>query len=78
LSVNTSFGISQFSIQSAEIKESSMESKHLIVKCSLKIGDKLIDTYALIDCRATGIVFIDKVFVRHHQLEERKLKESRE
>jgi hypothetical protein len=78
LSVNTSFCISQFSIQSAEIKESSMESKHLVVKCSLKIGDKLIDTHTLIDCGATGIAFIDKDFVRHHQLEERKLKESRE
>jgi hypothetical protein len=66
LSVNASFGISQFSIQSAEIKEFSMESKHLIVKCSLKIGDKLIDTHALIDCGATGIAFIDKDFVHHH------------
>jgi hypothetical protein len=37
LSVNARFGISQFSIQSAEIKESSMERKHLVVKCSLKI-----------------------------------------
>jgi predicted aspartyl protease len=55
-----------------------MESKHLVVKCSLKIGDKLIDTHALIDCGATGIAFIDKEFVRHHQLEEIKLKESRE
>jgi hypothetical protein len=32
----------------------------------------------LIDCGATGIAFIDKDFVRHYQLEERKLKESRE
>jgi predicted aspartyl protease len=55
-----------------------MESKHLVVKCSLKIGDKVVDTHALIDCGATGIAFIDKDFVRHHQLEEKKLKESRE
>jgi hypothetical protein len=78
LSVNASFGISQFSIQSAEMKESSMESKHLVVKCSLKIGNKFIDTHALIDCGATGIAFIGKDFVRHHQLKQRKLKESRE
>jgi hypothetical protein len=55
-----------------------MESKHLVVKCSLKIGDKFIDTHALMDCGATGIAFIDNNFVRHHQLEEKKLKESRE
>jgi hypothetical protein len=78
LSVNASFGISQFSGQSAEIKESSMKSKHLVVKCSLKIGGKFIDSHALIDCGATGIAFIDKDFVRHHQLEETELKESRE
>jgi hypothetical protein len=32
----------------------------------------------LIDCGATGIAFIDNNFVHHHQLEEKKLKESRE
>ena len=78
MSVNASFGISQFSIQSAEIKESSMESKHLVVKCSLKIEDKIIDTHALIDCGATGIAFIDKDFVRHHQIQEKELKDPRE
>ena len=55
-----------------------MESKHLVVKCSLKIGDRLIDTHALIDCGATGIAFVDKDFVRHYQLEEKELRESRE
>jgi hypothetical protein len=38
----------------------------------------LIDTHTLIDCGATGIAFIDKDYVRHHQLEERNLKKSRE
>ena len=55
-----------------------MESKHLVVKCSLKIKDKIIQTHALIDCRATGIAFVDKDFVHHHELEERKLRETRE
>jgi len=64
--VSPSFGISKFSIQSAEIKESSVESKHLVVKCSVKIGEKLISTHALIDCGATGIAFVDKDFVGHH------------
>jgi hypothetical protein len=78
LLVNASFGISQFSIQSAEIKESSMESKHFIVKYSLRIEDKIIDNYTLIDCGATGIAFIDKDYVRHYHLEEKELRESRD
>jgi hypothetical protein len=32
----------------------------------------------LIDCAATGIAFIDKDFVHHHQLQENELKESRD
>jgi hypothetical protein len=70
--------MSQFSVQSAEIKESSMERKYFVVKCSLKVGNKTIYNHALIDCGATGIPFIDKEFVRHHQLKEKELKESRE
>jgi hypothetical protein len=55
-----------------------MDSKHLIGKCSLKIGDGSIDTHALIDCGAMEIAFVDKDFVRHHHLEEKELWESRE
>jgi hypothetical protein len=65
--------ISQCPINSTEIKESLTESKYLVVKCSLKIGDRLIDTHTLIDCRAIGIVFVDNDFVHHHQLEEKEL-----
>jgi hypothetical protein len=76
--VKSCFGISQFSNSSAEIMESLMESKHLVVKCSLKIGDRIIDTHALIDCGALGISFVDKDFVRYYQLQEKELRESRE
>jgi hypothetical protein len=55
-----------------------MESKYLVVKCSLKVEEKIINTHALIDCGATGIAFIDKDFVRHYQLEEKEIRESRE
>jgi hypothetical protein len=55
-----------------------MESKYLVVKCSLKIEGKVIVTHALIDCGATGMAFIDKDFIRHHQLTEQESKESRE
>ena len=77
LSINTCpcFDISQFSIQSIKIKKSSMESKHLIVECSLKIEDERIDTHILIDCGTTQIDFIDKDFVHHHQIQEKLLKE---
>jgi hypothetical protein len=64
--IKSCFGISQFSISSAEIKEFLMESKHLVVKCSQKFRDRIIDTQALIDCGATGIAFVDKDFGRHH------------
>jgi hypothetical protein len=55
-----------------------MESKHLVVKCSLKIGEKVVNTHASIDCGATGIAFVDKDFVCHNQLEGKELKESQE
>jgi hypothetical protein len=72
------FGISQYSISSAEITESLMECKQLVIKCLQKIGDRLIDTHVSIDCGATGIAFVDKDFVCHHQLEEKEFQDSRE
>jgi hypothetical protein len=44
----------------------------------VQIGDSLIVTNALIDCRAMGISFVDKDFVHHHLLEQKKLQESTE
>jgi hypothetical protein len=76
--VSPSFGISQFSIQRAELPESSVERKHLLVKWSLRIGNTLINTDNLTNCGATGITFVDKDFVRHHQLEEIEFNHSRE
>ena len=55
-----------------------MESKHLVVKCLLKIKDKLTQTHALIDCGAMGIAFVDKVFLRHHKVEQKELKDTNE
>jgi hypothetical protein len=78
LSMNASFGMSQFSISIAEIKETFMDSKHLVMKYSLKVEEKIIDTHALIDCGATGIAFIDKDFVRNYGLHEKEQKETRE
>ena len=55
-----------------------MDSKHFVVKYSLKIKDKVIQIHTLIDCGATGIVFVDKDFICHYELEEKELKDIRE
>jgi len=55
-----------------------MEGKHLVITCSLTIGDQVIQTHALIDCGATGIAFMDQDFARHHEVPLRELKEKRQ
>ena len=61
-----------------EIKESIIESKHLIVKCFLNIKDKIIQTHTIIGCGATGIIFVNQDFVCYYQLKENELKETRQ
>jgi predicted aspartyl protease len=51
-----------------------MDGKHLVVTCFLSHSDQEIQTYALIDCGATGYAFIDEDFAHHHQLPLRPLK----
>jgi hypothetical protein len=63
--VKPRFGISQFAISSAEIMVSLMELKHRVVKYSLKIRDRLIDTHTLLASGGTGKSFVDKDFVRY-------------
>jgi hypothetical protein len=60
------------------MKQFSMESKHLVVKYSLKIGERIIKIQTFIDCRATRIVIVQIDFVCHHQLEGNKSNQSRE
>jgi len=38
------------------------------VLCKVSFGNKTVATHALIDCRATGIAFVDEDFARHHKL----------
>jgi hypothetical protein len=59
--VKSHLGIWQFSISSAEITKSLMDSQHVVVKCWLKIRNKLSNTHALIDSRAMGIALEDEV-----------------
>ena len=56
-----------------ELKESAIECKYFIVKYSLKIKDKIVQTHALIDCGATEIAFVDKDFVDQYWLEEKDI-----
>ena len=69
------FGISRFSISKVDVLEGSMEGKHLVITCSLTIRDQMIQTYALIDCGATGIAFMDQDFARHHEVPLKELRE---
>jgi len=45
-----------------------MEGKHLVVLSNISFGNRTFATHTLIDCGVTGIAFIDKDFVCHHQL----------
>jgi len=58
--------------------ERSMEGKHLVITCTLTVNNQEIPTYALIDCGATGIAFIDQDFARHHQIPLQELKEKKQ
>jgi hypothetical protein len=54
-----------------------MDGQHLIVTCFLSHSNQEIQTYALIDCAATGYVFIDEDFAHYHQLPLCPLKNPR-
>ena len=68
------FGISRLSVSKVEVLERSMEGKHLVITCALTVNNQEILTHALIDCRATGISFIDQDFAHHHQIPLPELK----
>jgi predicted aspartyl protease len=64
-------------VKDTAIEEGSMDRNHLIVTCTLSLNNKVIPTHALIDCGATGYVFIDQDFTDHHQLSPCPLKTPR-
>ena len=45
-----------------------MDGNHFVVNCTLTVGTRSIPTFALIDCGATGLAFIDIDFMRQHSL----------
>jgi hypothetical protein len=62
------FSISSSAVTDIAIKEGSMDGNHLIMTCTLFLDSKAIPTHALIDCGATGYVFIDQDFANHYHL----------
>jgi hypothetical protein len=60
------------------MKESSGESKHLKIQCSLNMGTETIQTHHLMACGVTGIAFIDKTFVHNDTIPERLLMAPKE
>jgi hypothetical protein len=51
-----------------DVLERSTEETHLVITCTLTVPDQVIPTHALIDCRATGISFMDQDFPGNHQI----------
>jgi hypothetical protein len=61
-----------------DVLEGLMEGKHLVITCSLPVHDQVIQTHELIDCRATGIAFMDQDIARHHKVPLNEHKEKRQ
>jgi len=76
-SVLSCLSVSGIALQDVEIQGKTMDGKHLIVTCTIFVGPKSVRTYALIDCGATGLAFVDEEFAHHHQLPLRQLKQPR-
>jgi len=55
-----------------------MEGKHLVITCTLTVNNQERPTHALIDCRATGIAYMDQDFARHHRIPLQELTEKRQ
>ena len=72
------FGISRLSVSKVEVLEGSMEGKHLVIICTLTVNSQEVPTHVLIDCKATGIAFMDQDFACHHQIPLKELKAKRQ
>jgi hypothetical protein len=62
------FSISSSAVKDVAIKEGSMDGNHLIIMCTLSLDLIEMPTHTLIDCGATGYVFIDQDFANYHHL----------
>jgi transposase InsO family protein len=69
--------VSGFALQKIRAEEVSLDGKHLVITCTIIVNENSIRTYALIDCGATGIAFMDESFARRHQVPLEKLSQPR-
>jgi hypothetical protein len=44
-------------------QENEMDGNHLVIPCTLSNHDMKLDTHALVDCRCTGLAFMNEAFV---------------
>ena len=65
-------GLKLSGVTMSAAEESKLDGNHIIVKCSLRRHDPIIET-ALCDTGATGYAFIDENFARQHNLPKYKL-----
>jgi hypothetical protein len=70
--------MAQIVIQSTEMKEFSINNKHLVVNCSLTVRENIINAHVLIGCGGTATEFRHKDIIHYHQLEEKQVNTSRE
>ena len=64
------------SVCKVKVLAESVEGKHFVITCQLTMNTQKIPTNTLIDCRATGIAFIDADFTCHQQIPLQMQKEK--
>jgi hypothetical protein len=63
-----SFGMFSSSLSKVEVLQATVKGKHLVIPGTLTMNNQGIPTHAVIDCRVTGIAFIDQDFTSDHQI----------
>jgi len=69
--------VSGLALQEVNVEGISLDGKHLVIACTIYVNEKPVRTYALIDCGATGIAFVDESFANLHQIPLEKLLKPR-
>ena len=72
------FRISCLSVSKVEVLEGSMEGNYLVITCTLTLNAQQIPTHTLINCRVTGITFMDQIFALHYSIPLQELMETRQ
>jgi len=65
--------VSGLALPEVNVEGISLDGKHLVIACAICVNEKPVRTYALIDCGATGIAFVDESNANLHQIPFEKL-----